>query len=138
MKLNHINLPVRDVQATRDFFVNYFGMHSTLDIPKTMSLLSDGEGMVLNVCHFNKAETDEVHYHKDYHVGFLVESVEEVNAAHARLVAGGLTLDQPKRREGGRYGFYYHAPGGFDVEVEWLGRFDGARTEKNRTENAPA
>ena len=138
MKLNHINLPVRDVTATRDFFAKHFGMVSTLDIPNFMSMMSDGAGMVLNVCHFDKKETDEVHYHKDYHLGFLVDSVEEVDAVHSRLIADGLEVEPPKRREGGRYGFYYPAPGGFDVEVEWLGKFDEARADAPPAGKAPA
>ncbi len=129
VKLNHVNLPVRDVTATRDFFVKYFDLEVQFNIPNVMALLGDGSGMVLNVCHFNKAETEEVHYHKDFHVGFLVDSAAEVDAAHARLVAGGLDVESPKRRQGGRYGFYYPAPGGFEVEVEWLGKFDESRKE---------
>lgn len=122
MKLNHINLPVRDVGATRDFFVRFFDMEVVTELPNNvMALLRDEGGMVLNLSHFRKAETGEVAYHQDFHVGFIVDSAEAVDAARARLVAGGLDVAAPKRRQGGRYGFYYPAPGGFELEVECLG-----------------
>lgn len=31
MKLNHVNLPVADVSATRDFFEKHFGFHPSLN-----------------------------------------------------------------------------------------------------------
>ena len=133
MKLNHINLPVGDVGATRDFFATYFGMKVEFELPRNvMAMMRDDAGLVLNVSHFDK-KGGEVQYHPDFHVGFLVDSNEEVDAVRARLVAGGLEVDAPKRRQGGRYGFYFPAPGGFDLEVECLN--DGARS---RPDAAPA
>ena len=120
MKLNHINLPVGDVGATKDFFARYFGMKLEFELPKNvMAMMRDDAGLVLILSHFDK-KAGEVHYHPDFHVGFLVDSNEEVDAVRARLVAGGLEVEAPKRRQGGRYGFYYPAPGGFELEVECL------------------
>ena len=122
MILNHINLPVQDVGATRDFFATYFGMKVEFELPKNvMAMMRDDVGLVLIVSHFDK-KTEEVTYHPDFHVGFLVDSNDEVDAVRARLVAGGLDVEAPKRRQGGRYGFYYPAPGGFELEVECLGQ----------------
>ena len=121
MKLNHINLPVGDVGATKDFFAQYFGMKVEFELPKNvMAMLRDDAGLLLIVSHFRKGEAGDVPYHPDFHVGFLVDSNDEVDATRARLVAGGLDVEAPKRRQGGRYGFYYPAPGGFVLEVECL------------------
>lgn len=117
MILNHINLPVADVAATRDFFTRYFGMKVAFELPKNMlAMLRDDGGMVLNLSHFDKDKTAEISYHRDLHVGFLVESREEVDAMHARMTADSLVVEAPRRLQG-RYGFYYPAPGGFEVEV---------------------
>ncbi len=48
MKLNHINLPVTDVAANRDFFMKYFGMVTTMEVGKNfLAMLVDESGMVL-------------------------------------------------------------------------------------------
>ena len=118
MRLNHINLPVTDVPAARDFLATYFGMETTLELGRgVMAMMADGGGMVLNLSRFDKAT--EIHYHKDFHVGFLVETREEVDAMHARMTGDGLAPDAP-RKFPGRYGFYIPSPGGFMTEVARL------------------
>jgi hypothetical protein len=77
--------------------------------------------MVLNLSHFDKDKTAAIVHHKDLHVGFFVASVDEVDRVHARIIADGVAVDAPKKREG-RYAFYVKAPGGFDVEVATLDR----------------
>ncbi len=120
MKLNHINLPVGDVAATRDFLAKNFGMKTVVERGKNaLAILRDEGSMVLILSHFDKDKTAEVAYHKDFHVGFYVDAPEEVDAAHARLTGDGIDVVPPQRRQG-RYGFYLLAPGGFEVEVAWL------------------
>ncbi len=120
MKLNHINLPVHDVNATRDFLTKYFGMVTMMDLGENfLAMLTDEGGMVLNLSHFDKAGSDEIVYHRDFHVGFFVDSNEEVDRVHARFVADGVSVNAPRRLEG-RYAFYLQAPGGFPVEVACL------------------
>jgi len=120
MKLNHTNLPVRDVPAARDFLTKYFGMVAVFEVGKNfLAALQDDGGFILNLSHFDKADTAEVQYHKDFHVGFFVESPAEVDRVYARLAADAVAADPPKPREG-RYGFYVTAPGGFVVEVSYM------------------
>jgi catechol 2,3-dioxygenase-like lactoylglutathione lyase family enzyme len=117
MKLNHINLPVRDVPATRDFFTKHFGLVTQMEVGKNfLALLLDDVGLVLNLSNFEKGAVGEVVYHKDFHVGFFVESDERVDAMYASMAAYGVASEPPERREA-RYGFYVNAPGGFVVEV---------------------
>ena len=119
MKLNHINLPVMDIAVSRDFFTRYFGMKTVMELRGNfLAVLHDDGGMVLNLSHFDKKAT-EIAYHKDFHIGFFLDSTAEVDAKHAEMVADGLDAPAPHRLQG-RYGFYYRSPGGFDVEVAWL------------------
>lgn len=122
LTLNHLNLPVTDVGATRDFLSKYFGMRTVMELGRnTMAMMRDGDGggLVLNLSHFDKDKTAEISYHKDFHVGFFVETRAEVDGVHARFVGDGLAADPP-RRMAGRYSFYIQAPGGFEVEVAVL------------------
>lgn len=120
MKLNHINLPVHDVAAARDFMAKYFGLVTVMEVGKNfLAMQQDDVGLVLNISHFDKSSTAEVEYHKDFHVGFFVESPEEVDRVYARFTADAIAVEPPRRREG-RYGFYVTAPGGFVVEVSHM------------------
>ena len=120
MILNHINLPVGDVGATRDFFAQFFGMRTLLELPRnSMAMMRDEGGMVLIISHFDKDKTAAIPYHADFHVGFFVDSRAEVDAKYAELSAAGWSLAAPKRLQG-RYGIYVAAPGGFEVEVACL------------------
>jgi catechol 2,3-dioxygenase-like lactoylglutathione lyase family enzyme len=121
MNLNHINLPVPDVNATKEFFAKYFDMKTLFELPRnTLVMMRDEAGMVLNISHFGKKDT-EIHYHKDFHIGFFMKTRDEVDAMHARMTADGLTADTPKHHPG-RYGYYITAPGGFTTEVAVLDR----------------
>ncbi len=124
MKLNHINLPVEDIAASRDFLAKYFGMETVMERGKNvMAILRDEGGMVLILSHF--AKEGEILYHKDFHVGFFLDSREEVDAIHARMAADGIEAAPPKKMPG-RWAFYVDAPGGFIAEVAMLDRSDWA------------
>jgi lactoylglutathione lyase len=117
MILNHINLPVGDVAANRDFFTKYFGMVTVMELGKNfLATLVDKSGLALNLSHFDKDKSAAIVHHKDLHVGFFVETVEEVDRVYARIIADGVAALAPQKKEG-RYTFYVKAPGGFDVEV---------------------
>ena len=119
MKLNHINLAVGDVAASRDFLTTYFGMKTVMELPRnTMAILRDDGEMVLILSHFDK-QAGEVAYHPDFHIGFYVESRDAVDASYVNLTAAGIEGDKPRPRQG-RYSFYVDAPGGFMVEVAFV------------------
>ena len=118
MTLNHINLPVVDVAASRDFLTKYFGMKTVFELPKnTLAILRDDAGLVLNLSHFGK--DSEITYHKDFHVGFFLESRAEVDAIYGRIAADGIVAEPPRKLQG-RWSFYVTAPGGFLTEVAAL------------------
>jgi lactoylglutathione lyase len=116
MQLNHINLPVPDVLATAGYLKEFFGLKDLGPKPsRTMALLRDDHGMVLNVSNFS--HTDRVEYPGTFHIGFTRESKEEVDAIYRRLAGAGLAKSPPRHFHGS-WTFYVTAPGGFTVEVQ--------------------
>jgi lactoylglutathione lyase len=115
MSLNHLNLTVPDVPATRAFFETYFGFRCLMERGgNAQAVMVDESGFVLSLNNFDKAA--EVAYPGAFHVGFMQDSRERVDEIHARLKAGGFD-PQPAREFHGAWTFYFRAPGGFLVEV---------------------
>jgi lactoylglutathione lyase len=116
MKLNHVNIAVPDVAATRAFFEKFFGLRCTeTKGDNVLSVLVDEEGFVLILSNFEKQVTPR--YPRDFHLGFLLrESVDQVNELYQRIRASGIEADPPKKFHGS-WGFYVVAPGGVTVEV---------------------
>jgi catechol 2,3-dioxygenase-like lactoylglutathione lyase family enzyme len=114
MKLNHLNLSVTDVQATKAFLETYFGLVSEGAAPdrKNFAILRDDNGMVLTLMQGAPAT---VTYPRTFHIGFIQESEDAVNALHARLTADGYEAAPPERSHA--WTFYVQAPGGILVEV---------------------
>jgi catechol 2,3-dioxygenase-like lactoylglutathione lyase family enzyme len=115
MRLNHLNLTVPDVRQTREFFERYFGFRCVSERGRdTLAVLLDESQFVLTVNNFEKAS--EVQYPGAFHVGFMLETRQQVDDMYARFQADG--LDAPPPREfHGAWTFYLKAPGGFVVEV---------------------
>jgi lactoylglutathione lyase len=51
-----------------------------------------------------------------FHLGFMQESEEQVNAINQRLKDDGFPVPPPRRLHG-MWTFYFEAPGGFTIEV---------------------
>ena len=115
MRLNHLNLTVPDVAQTRAFFETYFGFRCVAEAGRdALAVLVDESGFVFTLNNFEKAT--EVTYPGAFHIGFMQESREQVDAIHARLKADGFDVKTPKVFHGA-WTFYFRAPGGFLVEV---------------------
>ena len=114
MKLNHVNLPVADISATRSFFEQHFGFHCIAEPTDANVVLTDDAGLVLTISNFDHA--DEVTYPKWFHVGFMQDSDAKVDDINERLKKAGMQVGQPQDMHGART-FYFTAPGGFAVEV---------------------
>lgn len=119
MKLNHINLTVDDVSSAFDFFETYFGFQAVDDFPKNdkMAFMRGDDGFVLSL--MNLQDDSEVSYPGMFHIGFIQESEEEVDAINERLRSAGFNI-KPPRDFHGSYTFYMKAPGGFTLEVQKL------------------
>ena len=112
MKMNHLNLTVADPVETQQFLVKYFGLKPRGKGNQTIALLSDDNGMVLSLM----GRESEVKYPATFHVRFIQESEEQVNEINRRLKADGFDVPPPSRQHGS-WTFYFHAPGGFTIEV---------------------
>ncbi|MDO7848117.1 VOC family protein [Hymenobacter sp. M29] len=114
MILNHLNLAVSDVPQTQVFFEKYFGLQAVTKSNSALVVLRDAAGMVLTLSNFDRAP--EVHYPEHFHLGFIQQSPDQVNALYQRLTADGFTIDPPRKFHGS-WTFYLRAPGGILVEV---------------------
>src|SRR4051812_25705487 len=108
MKLNHINLPIQDVQAATLFFEAHFGFKSENSVANdTISVLRSDDDFVL-VLMSNKLNQNGNHTYPDaFHIGFFQETDEEVNNVYNRLKQAGVDVgDEPKRIRK-TFGFYF-------------------------------
>jgi catechol 2,3-dioxygenase-like lactoylglutathione lyase family enzyme len=120
MQLNHLDLQVTDVARSVEFFEQIFGLvlQSNRRSP-AIAILGDGAGFVLVL-----QRRDVVAYPDGFHVGFLVDDVSLVHAAHARATAAGLEVT-PVETDNRSTRIYCRAPDGYAVEVGCPRRRDG-------------
>ncbi|WP_341302654.1 VOC family protein [Lysinibacillus sp. FSL H8-0500] len=110
MKLNHLNLTVNDVDATRQFLETYFHMICVGSRGKSFAAMLDDQQFVLTLM-----KGKDVHYPATFHIGFPQDSRAKVDAINKRLKNDGYKVDAPIESHG--YTFYVQAPGGFTIEV---------------------
>lgn len=115
MKLNHLNLTVTDVAATRAFLEKYFGLRSKAG-NNNLALLSDDGGLVITLTSMKIANETEVKYPVNFHIGFGQESEQRVNEINRGLQEDGFDVPPPSKQHGA-WTFYFQAPGGFTIEV---------------------
>lgn len=114
MKLNHLDLQVDDVQRAADFFVSFFDFTRTSNATSTaLVFLSDGHGFTLVLQ--QKKDAAEA-YPEGFHVGFLVDDVQQVFDFHQRAKAAGLHVSDVADNARGVM-TYCRTPDGLLVEV---------------------
>lgn len=116
MQLNHIDLSVPDVALAAAFFKTVFDFVEVQTKGNAgMSILRGIDGFELVLT--RTQQTGSPPYPKTFHVGFLVPTEQDVEAAYQRLIATGLDRPEPPHPIRGKLMFYCHAPGGLLVEV---------------------
>ncbi|PKR85366.1 VOC family protein [Heyndrickxia camelliae] len=110
MKLNHLNLTVTDVSASRDFLEKYFDMKCVGSRGNGFAVMFDDEGFVLTLM-----KGKNVQYPGTFHIGFPQENEDQVDKINQRLKEDGYEVKPPQQAHA--YTFYVKAPGGFTVEV---------------------
>ncbi|MDC8103593.1 MULTISPECIES: VOC family protein [Chryseobacterium] len=105
MKLNHINLVVANVEKTTKFFQTYFGF-KCVDVKGDyiVSVLK-GEGNFTLVLMKNREGTPA--YPEAFHIGFMLDTIEQVNDIYQRLKTGGIVGEQEPRKIRDSFGFYF-------------------------------
>ncbi|GEN86078.1 VOC family protein [Oceanobacillus sp. FSL W8-0428] len=110
MQLNHLNLTVNDVEASREFLEKYFDMKCVNSRGKGFAAMFDDNQFVLTLM-----KGKDVQYPKTFHIGFPQVNREKVDQINKQLKEDGYEVDPPIESHG--YTFYVKAPGGFTVEV---------------------
>jgi catechol 2,3-dioxygenase-like lactoylglutathione lyase family enzyme len=112
MKLNHINLPVKDVTAAREFFETYFGFKSVdIKLNETLSILKGGDGFTLVLMSEKFNQNGNSIYPDAFHVGFFQQTETGVTAIFERLKADGIYLENEPQLIRKSFGFYFHYQG---------------------------
>jgi len=116
VKLNHLNLTVSNVPDAHRFLEKYFGLrgYNGMEPREGMSFMSDDDGMLLAL--FRSSQGNDPTYPAGFHIGFIQDSEDQVNNINQRLREDGYQVPKPARLHGS-WTFYFHAPGGFLVEV---------------------
>jgi catechol 2,3-dioxygenase-like lactoylglutathione lyase family enzyme len=123
MRLNHIDLYVPDVAATRDFFIRYFALKLRQSRGADgLAILEDDSGLEIVLSHpiENFGGADQVRLGVDtYHIGFIQTERADVDRIHHALKSDHAELVGEPRQMRGGYLFYCTAPGRILVEVGW-------------------
>ncbi|MCY4277976.1 MAG: VOC family protein [Gammaproteobacteria bacterium] len=114
--LRHVALNVTNLEACRDFYVNVVGM--------TIEWQPDADNIYLTSGNDNLAlhratrESSPSSGQRLDHIGFLLDSPEDVDAWHAHMQAHGVTiLKAPKTHRDGARSFYCEDPDGVCVQM---------------------
>ena len=120
MKLNHIDLPVKDVASSRAFFEQHFGMRCIFVREDGLSVLLDEDGLALTLSPVPAGEA--LRYPTGFHVGFNLDDQDELFETHGRLAAAGVPIVRPLGDLGGALTFHCQAPGPLLIEVAFRKR----------------
>ena len=115
MRLNHLDLPVPDIAATRDFFETWLGFRHERTLGQDgLSILRDEVGLVLVLSRLQRDGAQA--FPATFHIGFHLESEAAVSELFEQLRTAG-HADGPPSHQRGAYSFYFIAPGDILVEV---------------------
>jgi len=113
MRINHLDLLVHDVTASAAYFVRHFGLQlQSNPTSPALAILTDEQGFVLVLQRMQERQP----YPDGFHLGFLLDTVEEVHAMHARVAAEGAPVSEVIVNGRGTM-IYLTTPEGYRVEV---------------------
>lgn len=108
MQLNHLNLSVKDIPASRTLFETYFDFKCVdPKLNETLSVLHGPDGFILVLMHQKMNEKGNHTYPDTFHIGFYLEDKAAVKATWERLKSGGIQLDQEPQIMRKTFGFYF-------------------------------
>jgi catechol 2,3-dioxygenase-like lactoylglutathione lyase family enzyme len=120
VKLNHIDLPVTDTASVRVFFERHFDMRCIFSREDGLTVLLDEDGAALTLSPLPSGEA--LKYPTGFHIGFNLDSEDELFEIHGRIVAAGVPVVRPLGDLAGAMTFHCEAPGPILVEVAWRPR----------------
>jgi catechol 2,3-dioxygenase-like lactoylglutathione lyase family enzyme len=127
MKLNHLSFPSSDTAATARFFERYLGFTIAGSWEQSYILKRPGYDVVID---HSSRETPV--WPGNFHVGFELPSVEDLQQLYARFKAEGVQMETEVFNNGRGSRFFCRAPGGVmfelntrkDAAPEYQGTFD--------------
>lgn len=117
MNLNHLDLPVCDVGASRSFFERYFGFKCIFVRGDGLIVLLDEDGFALTLSQLPSEET--LKYPTGFHIGFNVDSEDDLFEVHKLIVTAGVPIVRAIGKFEGATTFHCLAPGPILVEVAY-------------------
>jgi len=114
MTINHLNLCVPYVAATRDFFERFLGFQCARP-NDSLSILTDDAGFVLTL--MKTSGEDAVTYPGSFHLGFYVDE-STVHTIHEEMRVAGINVGDITTIRRGTM-FYITSPGDILIEVCW-------------------
>jgi|HubBroStandDraft_6_1064221.scaffolds.fasta_scaffold1606217_1 catechol 2,3-dioxygenase-like lactoylglutathione lyase family enzyme len=117
MNLNHIDLPVADIAATRLFFETHFDMRSVFAREDGLTVLLDEDGFALTLSPLPQGEA--LKYPPGFHLGFNLDNEHELFEIHERMASAGVPIVRALGDLAGALTFHCQAPGPILIEVAW-------------------
>ncbi|WP_062239534.1 VOC family protein [Fictibacillus sp. FJAT-27399] len=114
MKLNHLNLCVKDLAEAQHFFEHFLGFQTKAQKSDVSRVMDDGEGFLLVLSSMGE---EPPKYPNGFHVGFYVETSEKVDEMYEQLKAAKVSVGNHPRVIRGGYTFYFHALNDIMFEV---------------------
>ena len=112
MKLNHLSFPSADVPATASFFAKYLGFTIAGEVRGSYILKRPGFDVVIE-----KTGDYSPAWPKNFHVGFELPSVDEVQALYQQFKADGVKMETEVFNNDRGSRFFCRAPGGVMFEL---------------------
>jgi catechol 2,3-dioxygenase-like lactoylglutathione lyase family enzyme len=112
--MHHVALNVANIEACEHFYVNLVGMSvEWRPDPDNIYLTSGSDNVAI---HKATEQLTDKNQHLD-HIGFIIESIEQVNLWHDYLVANGVQIrNAPRTHRDGAHSFYCYDPDGNVVQ----------------------
>jgi hypothetical protein len=123
-RISFVTLAVRDLSASRRFYVEGLGWVPELDVPGEVVMIRVGEHLVLSLwdeAHF-EAEVGRIgrgHGVPPFTLAHNVASREQVDEVLADAGRAGAELGDAEDREWGGYTGYFADPDGVRWEIAW-------------------
>src|SRR5690349_4411205 len=109
MQLNHLNLCVDDLTEARTFFQNCFDFQCLEQKKDAVAIMDDGHGFTLVLSNSRAFGNEVLPYPEGFHIGFFLETKDQVDQAYHHLAAANVQLTQEPRKMRESYGFYFTA-----------------------------
>ena len=124
-RISFVTLAVRDLDASRRFYLDGLGWSAAVDVPGEVLMVQVGERVMLSLWDEHAFEAEVGPVARGEGVAPLtlahnVATVEEVDdVLETARAAGASTVSTPERREWGGYTGYFADPDGFRWEVAY-------------------